>query len=87
VPWEKHRDDIQVLLPHLVISNGISGYYIAEALLAAASSVKVISTSGSGRHADQRDIELIVGSNSRNEPDSRTGLLPIIRTKLDEPSA
>jgi CheY-like chemotaxis protein len=76
--WEKHKDEIDLLLTDMVMPEGMSGRQLAERLQAEDPGLKVIYTSGYSPGMAGKDIALLEGFNflAKPYPPNRLALVP-----------
>jgi two-component system cell cycle sensor histidine kinase/response regulator CckA len=87
--WEKHKDEIDLLLTDMVMPEGMSGRQLAERLQAEDPGLKVIYTSGYSPGMAGKDIALLEGFNFLAKPYPPSRLALVVRECLDgrRPSA
>jgi two-component system, cell cycle sensor histidine kinase and response regulator CckA len=81
--WEKHRNEIDLLLTDMVMPEGMSGRQLAEQLLAQDPGLKVIYTSGYSPGMAGKDIALMEGFNFLAKPYPPSRLANVVRECLD----
>jgi PAS domain S-box-containing protein len=81
--WEKHRDEIQLLLTDMVMPQGISGRDLAAKLLAEKPALKIIYSSGYSLAVVGADMVLQEGLNFLQKPYHPRKLAQTIRDCLD----
>jgi two-component system cell cycle sensor histidine kinase/response regulator CckA len=81
--WEKHKDEIDLLLTDMVMPEGISGRQLAERLQAQDPGLKVIYTSGYSPGMAGKDIALLEGFNFLAKPYPPSRLALVVRECLD----
>jgi two-component system cell cycle sensor histidine kinase/response regulator CckA len=81
--WEKHKNEIDLLLTDMVMPEGMSGRQLAERLLAEDPGLKVIYTSGYSPGMAGKDIALLEGFNFLAKPYPPSRLAHIVRECLD----
>jgi len=81
--WEKHKDEIDLLLTDMVMPEGVSGRQLAERLQAADPELKVIYTSGYSPGMAGKDIALLEGFNFLAKPYPPSRLAQVVRECLD----
>jgi CheY-like chemotaxis protein len=85
--WEKHREEIDLLLTDVVMPEGMSGHDLAKKLLANKKTLQVIFTSGHSIDLISRDIKLREGENFLQKPYQALTLAQTIRRGLDRRNA
>lgn len=83
--WEKHRDQIDLVLTDLVMPEGISGWKLAQLLQEQDPSVRILFTSGHSRGTAGQQEHLQPGVNFLPKPYMPPTLARMVRTCLDEP--
>ena len=83
--WDKHRDDIDLLLTDMVMPEGISGRDLAERLTLMDPELKVIYTSGYSPGMAGKDLALLEDCNFLPKPYPPTRLAEVVRASLDRP--
>jgi signal transduction histidine kinase/ActR/RegA family two-component response regulator len=81
--WEKHKDEIDLLLTDMVMPEGVSGRQLAERLQAEDPKLKVIYTSGYSPGMAGKDIALLEGFNFLAKPYPPSRLAQVVRECLD----
>ncbi len=81
--WEKHKDEIDLLLTDMVMPEGMSGRQLAERLQAQDPGLKVIYTSGYSPGMAGKDIALLEGFNFLAKPYPPSRLAHVVRECLD----
>jgi len=81
--WEKHKQEIDLLLTDMVMPAGISGRQLAERLQADDPDLKVIYTSGYSPGMAGKDIALLEGFNFLAKPYPPSRLANVVRECLD----
>jgi CheY-like chemotaxis protein len=81
--WEKHKDEIDLLLTDMVMPEGMSGRQLAERLQAQDPGLKVIYTSGYSPGMAGKDIALLEGFNFLAKPYPPSRLALVVRECLD----
>jgi CheY-like chemotaxis protein len=81
--WEKHKDEIDLLLTDMVMPEGISGRQLAERLQREDPALKVIYTSGYSPGMAGKDIALLEGFNFLAKPYPPSRLAQVVRECLD----
>jgi signal transduction histidine kinase/CheY-like chemotaxis protein len=81
--WEKHKEEIDLLLTDMVMPEGMSGRQLAERLQAQDPGFKVIYTSGYSSSLEGKDIALVEGFNFLAKPYSPSRLAHLVRETLD----
>jgi signal transduction histidine kinase/CheY-like chemotaxis protein len=81
--WERHKDEIDLLLTDMVMPEGISGRQLAERLQKEDPSLKVIYTSGYSPGMAGKDIALLEGFNFLAKPYPPSRLAQVVRECLD----
>ena len=81
--WEKHKDEIDLLLTDMVMPEGISGRQLAERLHQEDPELKVIYTSGYSPGMAGKDIALLEGFNFLAKPYPPNRLAQVVRECLD----
>jgi signal transduction histidine kinase len=81
--WEKHRDEIDLLLTDMVMPEGMSGRELAERLLRQEPELQVIYTSGYSPGMAGKDLALIGGFNFLPKPYPPVRLVEMVRECLD----
>jgi signal transduction histidine kinase len=81
--WERHKDEIDLLLTDMVMPEGISGRQLAERLQKDDPALKVIYTSGYSPGMAGRDIALLEGFNFLAKPYPPSRLAQVVRECLD----
>jgi signal transduction histidine kinase/CheY-like chemotaxis protein len=81
--WERHKDEIDLLLTDMVMPEGVSGRQLAERLQAEDPGLKVIYTSGYSPGMAGKDIALLEGFNFLAKPYPPTRLAQVVRDCLD----
>jgi len=81
--WEKHKDEIDLLLTDMVMPDGMSGRQLAERLQAEDPALKVIYTSGYSPGMAGKDIALLEGFNFLAKPYPPSRLAHVVRDCLD----
>ncbi|MFN7138408.1 MAG: PAS domain S-box protein [Limisphaerales bacterium] len=84
--WERHGDEIDLLLTDMVMPDGVNGRELAQRLLAQASDLKVIYTSGYSMALESFESELREGWNFLQKPYHPQKLTKAVRDMLDERS-
>jgi signal transduction histidine kinase/ActR/RegA family two-component response regulator len=88
--WDKHKEEIDLLLTDMVMPEGMSGRQLAERLQGEDPSLKVIYTSGYSPGMAGKDIALLEGFNFLAKPYPPSRLAHVVRDCLDgkrEPKA
>ncbi len=83
--WDKHRDEIDLLLTDMVMPEGISGRDLAERLTLMDPELKVIYTSGYSPGMAGKDLALLEDCNFLPKPYPPTRLAEVVRDSLDRP--
>ena len=85
--WNRHTDEIHLLLTDMVMPEGISGIQLAERLLSDRPDLKIILTSGYS--SNEVNAELMARSQARflQKPYSHNNLAKIVRDCLDTDAA
>ena len=83
IVWEKHKQEIDLLLTDMVMPGGISGRQLAERLQAQDPDLKVIYTSGYSPGMAGKDITLLEGFNFLAKPYPPSRLANVVRECLD----
>jgi two-component system, cell cycle sensor histidine kinase and response regulator CckA len=81
--WEKHKNEIDLLLTDMVMPEGMSGRQLAERLQAEDPGLKVIYTSGYSPGMAGKDIALLEGFNFLAKPYPPSRLADVVRDCLD----
>jgi len=81
--WEKHKDEIDLLLTDMVMPEGITGRQLAERLQREDPDLKVIYTSGYSPGMAGKDITLMEGFNFLAKPYPPSRLAQVVRECLD----
>ena len=81
--WEKHKNEIDLLLTDMVMPEGMSGRQLAERLQAQDPELKVIYTSGYSPGMAGKDIALLEGFNFLAKPYPPSRLAHVVRDCLD----
>jgi signal transduction histidine kinase/ActR/RegA family two-component response regulator len=81
--WEKHKEEIDLLLTDMVMPEGMSGRQLAERLQAEDPGLKVIYTSGYSPGMAGKDIALLEGFNFLAKPYPPSRLALVVRECLD----
>jgi two-component system cell cycle sensor histidine kinase/response regulator CckA len=81
--WEKHKQEIHLLLTDMVMPEGLSGRQLAERLQAERPDLKVIYTSGYSPGMAGKDIALLEGFNFLAKPYTPHRLALVVRECLD----
>jgi two-component system, cell cycle sensor histidine kinase and response regulator CckA len=81
--WEKHKDEIDLLLTDMVMPEGMSGRQLAERLQAEDPELKVVYTSGYSPGMAGKDIALLEGFNFLPKPYAPSRLALVVRECLD----
>lgn len=81
--WQQNRDDIQLLVTDMVMPDGMSGRELADRLLAANPSLKVIFTSGYSPEIAGKNSHLREGVNFLAKPFAPPKLAETVRAQLD----
>jgi two-component system cell cycle sensor histidine kinase/response regulator CckA len=81
--WEKHKNEIDLLLTDMVMPEGMSGRQLAERLQAEDPGLKVIYTSGYSPGMAGKDIALLEGFNFLAKPYPPSRLAHVVRDCLD----
>ena len=81
--WERHKDEIDLLLTDMVMPEGISGRQLAERLQKDRPGLKVIYTSGYSPGMAGKDIALLEGFNFLAKPYPPSRLAQVVRECLD----
>jgi len=81
--WERHKDDIDLLLTDMVMPEGVSGRQLAERLQKEDPALKVIYTSGYSPGMAGKDIALLEGFNFLAKPYPPSRLAQVVRECLD----
>jgi signal transduction histidine kinase/CheY-like chemotaxis protein len=81
--WEKHKEEIDLLLTDMVMPDGMSGRQLAERLQAEDPGLKVIYTSGYSPGMAGKDIALLEGFNFLAKPYPPSRLALVVRDCLD----
>ncbi|HSY16878.1 MAG TPA: response regulator [Candidatus Acidoferrales bacterium] len=84
--WERHRDEIHLLLTDLVLPGGITGKDLGRRLLREHPKLKVIYTSGYSAEVVGGGFSFVEGVNFLNKPFQAKKLAQIIRERLDKPA-
>ncbi len=82
--WNKHRDEIAMLLTDMVMPEGMTGRELAEKLLQDNPKLKVIYTSGYSPGMAGKDIAMLDGFNFLPKPYPPTKLAQLVRECLDD---
>ena len=88
--WDKHKEEIDLLLTDMVMPEGMSGRQLAERLQGEDQALKVIYTSGYSPGMAGKDIALLEGFNFLAKPYQPSRLAHVVRDCLDgkrEPKA
>ena len=83
--WDKHREEIDLLLTDMVMPEGISGRDLAERLTLMDPKLKVIYTSGYSPGMAGKDLALLEDCNFLPKPYPPTRLAEVVRDSLDRP--
>ena len=83
--WQKHRDEIQLLLTDLVMPGGVSGRELGERLLREKPQLKVIYMSGYSAEVFNKELAASEGIAFLAKPFPAQTLARTIRTCLDKP--
>jgi len=85
--WNRHTDEIHLLLTDMVMPEGISGIHLAERLLTDRPDLKIILTSGYS--SNEVNAELMARAQARflQKPYSHNDLAKIVRDSLDNDAA
>jgi signal transduction histidine kinase/CheY-like chemotaxis protein len=81
--WQKHKNEIDLLLTDMVMPEGMSGRQLAERLQAEDAGLKVIYTSGYSPGMAGKDIALLEGFNFLAKPYTPHRLALVVRECLD----
>jgi two-component system, cell cycle sensor histidine kinase and response regulator CckA len=81
--WEKHKEEIDLLLTDMVMPEGMSGRQLAERLQGEDPDLKVIYTSGYSPGMAGKDIALLEGFNFLAKPYPPSRLALVVRECLD----
>jgi two-component system cell cycle sensor histidine kinase/response regulator CckA len=81
--WEKHKNEIDLLLTDMVMPEGMSGRQLAERLQAEDPGLKIIYTSGYSPGMAGKDIALLEGFNFLAKPYPPSRLANVVRECLD----
>jgi PAS domain S-box-containing protein len=81
--WEKHHQEVALLLTDLVMPGGMNGHELARQLQAAIPSLRVIYISGYSPEIAGQEIQLQSGENFVQKPFVTDHLLETIRRSLD----
>ncbi len=81
--WERHKNEIQLLLTDMVMPEGVSGRELAHKLLVENPKLKVIYTSGYSPGMAGQDIALLEGFNFLAKPYPPLKLAQLVREILD----
>jgi CheY-like chemotaxis protein len=81
--WRAHRDDVDLLLTDLMMPDGMTGFVLAQSILAENARLKVIYMSGYGTEVIGKDFLLRDGDNFLNKPFTAQQLDQAIRENLD----
>jgi CheY-like chemotaxis protein len=81
--WRAHRDEVDLLLTDLMMPDGMTGFALAQSILAENARLKVIFMSGYGTEVIGKDFLLRDGDNFLNKPFTAQQLDQAIRANLD----
>ncbi len=81
--WERHKDEIDLLLTDMVMPEGVTGRQLAERLQKEDPTLKVIYTSGYSPGMAGKDIALLEGFNFLAKPYPPSRLAQVVRECLD----
>ncbi len=81
--WAANREEIELLLTDMVMSEGASGLELATALLEEKPTLKVIYTSGYSAELFESDVKLCEGENYLPKPYFAAKLISILRRALE----
>jgi CheY-like chemotaxis protein len=81
--WERHKDEVDLLLTDMVMPEGISGRQLAERLQKDDPALKVIYTRGYSPGMAGKDIALLEGFNFLAKPYPPSRLAQVVRDCLD----
>jgi signal transduction histidine kinase/CheY-like chemotaxis protein len=81
--WDKHKNEIDLLLTDMVMPGGMSGRQLADRLQAEEPTLKVIYTSGYSPGMAGKDIALLEGFNFLAKPYTPGRLALVVRECLD----
>jgi CheY-like chemotaxis protein len=81
--WREHRDHIHLLLTDMIMPDGMTGYQLAETLLAEKPDLKVIFTSGYSADVVGKGSALVEGENFLQKPYHAADLIQSVRRSLD----
>jgi signal transduction histidine kinase len=81
--WERHGEDVDLLLTDMVMPDGVSGRELGERLLQRRPSLRVIYTSGYSPGMSGKDFALLEGFNFLPKPYPPTRLAEVVRQCLD----
>lgn len=84
--WNRHRDEIHLLLTDLMMPGGMTGKDLGRRLLRENPKLKVIYTSGYSTEVVGGDFPLTEGVNFLSEPYEARQLAQTIRNCLDQSS-
>jgi signal transduction histidine kinase len=84
--WEKHGQEIHLLLTDIIMPGGVSGREVAKTLLAKKSGLKIIYTSGYSPEAINQGLTWQEGVNFLAKPYHPEKLIQIVRACLDLPA-
>ena len=82
--WQRHRNEIRLLLTDLVMPGGMNGKELGERLLAKNPKLKVIYASGYSAEIVSQDFSLQEGVNFLTKPFQAQKLAKTIRNRLDQ---
>jgi signal transduction histidine kinase/ActR/RegA family two-component response regulator len=85
--WQQHREKISLVVTDIVMPGGISGYELADQLLAQAPRLKIIFTSGYTGKPAASGTALVEGDNFIHKPFDPEALAEIVRRKIAGPPA
>lgn len=82
--WEKHAEEIDLLLTDMVMPDGVNGRELAQRLQSECAELKVVYTSGYSMALESFESELREGWNFLQKPYHPRKLVKTIRERLDE---
>jgi len=85
--WNRHTDEIHLLLTDMVMPEGISGIHLAERLLTDRPDLKIILTSGYSSNEVNAELMARVCARFLQKPYSHNDLARIVRDCLDKDAA
>jgi len=83
--WQRHHQDIALVLTDIVMPDGMTGPDLVDRLTATRPDLRVIYTSGYSTESDRVEAQLREGVNFLQKPYRPGTLVRLLRQRLDEP--